>query len=277
MAHPHLRHFGFWLIGLLLAATAVADEPAELSSAARRERLSRLRTHLLKFQPELTAPDGAVAVTMLNEPSLLYADNARELSDASLWIWEHEGRPVAPSAIEFRRKDGDAGVWSFEFAVLSPRAMQVVLPNRQWSIVESGTVTPKIANGPQAAATRGERLLQMRRLADRFAAGSVSKVQGRLELRRLASPIYRQPETASGDGAVFVFANGTNPEVLLWLQTADMKQWTYRLPPVAGDALAVRLDDREVWTAPTYAGPGSRTNYSNGRLMTQEQFEQRVP
>ncbi len=73
------------------------------------------------------------------------------------------------------------------------------------------------------------------------------------------------------DGAVFAFANGTNPEVLLILEvhrpaTDKAAEWTYAFGQMTGGEVYANLDDREVWTRGEADPPAVRDAYINGWL-----------
>jgi hypothetical protein len=109
----------------------------------------------------------------------------------------------------------------------------------------------------------------MRQLARRFTVDTYAPNGERFVPRLLPTPLFRfsQTEQNQSDGAVFAYAYGTNPEVILLLETAQTEEglkWHYGLAPLTATEIAVRLDDREIWTQPKYRGPKSREVYLNG-------------
>jgi hypothetical protein len=67
------------------------------------------------------------------------------------------------------------------------------------------------------------------------------------------------------DGALFVFSNGTNPEMLLILEAVQPDGdpvWRYALAPVSTAALEASLDGRAVWTAERSATPRAQRPYT---------------
>ena len=209
------------------------------------------------------------AAALRAEPSLLYADNTRGLMDSSLWVWEHQGQAVGVTAVEWNPQDGGEGLWTFEFASLTPAALKFALPQGNWTMDSNVAIPRSIPMAPPVAASRAQRQLQMKQMAERFTAIELHRMQGRIELRRLSAPIFRQAEVTPGDGAIFVFANGTNPEVLLMIHTVTVKNqaaWSYTLGALAAEELVVSLDGREVWREMPFTKPGARPTYLNGRL-----------
>jgi hypothetical protein len=252
----------------LCVQTVTAAEP--LSTAQRRERVQAIRVMMQSFNARMGDEAALKSLTLAAEPSLLYADNQRDLSDASVWIWEADGKLVALSGAEWRPKEGTGGVWSFECASLTPESVRVTIPTGEWTFKKDAVRLQTIREAPAAAMTRAQRMLQLRKLADRFTAASYNPNQGRIELRRLAAPLYRQDEKVAGDSALFAFANGTNPEVLLLLSTEGAGMpWTYTVASLSGDGASAQLDEQEVWRVEKFTGPNSRPGYINGKLKTE--------
>ncbi len=96
-------------------------------------------------------------------------------------------------------------------------------------------------------------------------------------LRQLASPLHRYADESAGivDGAIFAFANGTNPEVLLVLEAQAAKDstlhWHYSLAQMTGGAVTVELDGKEVWQQTEADPPAVRDSYVNGWLSAKPQ------
>jgi hypothetical protein len=81
----------------------------------------------------------------------------------------------------------------------------------------------------------------------------------RSELRLLVQPVhrYQDDDALVLDGAVFVLAHGTNPEVLLQIEAVSVKGgplWKYSLVRLGSAEMHVELDGREVWTVPRTPG-----------------------
>ncbi len=106
------------------------------------------------------------------------------------------------------------------------------------------------------AADANARLRQFKTLVKRFSSYQIfAPKQQREELRLLVQPLYRYSDLENGvrDGALFAFALGTNPEVLLFLEARDEEggkpAWYYGLAR-RGSTAEVHglLDDKDVWT-----------------------------
>lgn len=109
--------------------------------------------------------------------------------------------------------------------------------------------------------SRPNRLVQMRRIARRF-SGEVSDqpVADQTTMKRLRllpQPIYRYSSDAV-DGAIFAFANGTTPAVLLCLE-ADLDPktigWRYGFARRWSWEARMSNEHEEIWMAPSVRPP----------------------
>jgi hypothetical protein len=98
----------------------------------------------------------------------------------------------------------------------------------------------------QPALTPAARLGQMRQFTRRFKVSE--SYQGiTVECRLLAQPIdrYQSEDGTIVDGALFAFANGTNPEIGLFIE-ASKAGWSYGLARLCAAESKVELDGKEV-------------------------------
>src|SRR5690348_16809529 len=105
------------LLSLVPLGAAAADEPDP--TASRKARLAQIRGVLETLRPTVMSDDRESAARLISTPLLLYADNARDVTNSSLWVWEYSGQPVGVTAIEWHPSGENAGRWTFEFATLS--------------------------------------------------------------------------------------------------------------------------------------------------------------
>jgi hypothetical protein len=120
----------------------------------------------------------------------------------------------------------------------------------------------------------------MKAIFRRFTAHESAVAEGRIELRQLASPLVRYADEKDGvmDGAIFAFANGTNPEVLLVIEAHAAKKdseprWRYAFAQMTGGAVAVELDGKEVWQRTPAEPPAVRDSYVNAWLQERPREE----
>src|SRR5262249_51518819 len=115
----------------------------------------------------------------------------------------------------------------------------------------------EIPDAPAPATGEAERLRQMRDLAKRFSAREFYDITSQAyTLRLVPHPIDRYADAASGvvDGAIFAFANGTNPEVLLLIEARrrgdGAPSWSYAAAPLSRAQSTLRLGKQDVWSYP---------------------------
>jgi hypothetical protein len=212
------------------------------------------------------------ALTFATKPLLRYSDptrgstEANVLLDASVWRLGESGRPTALVTLEIYRSSGKESLLSYEFASLTEAKFS--LHHKQhdkvaWQATGSAVTMAPLTSAPQPARSAGGRLSQMRQLARQFAVREKLRDGTALECRLLAQPIdrYASSDGTIADGAIFAFANGTNPELGLLLE-CDEKRWTYGAVRLSAAELALELDGREVAHFPVGDFRSSSGTYS---------------
>ena len=115
----------------------------------------------------------------------------------------------------------------------------------RWEPTGSALKLVDLPNAPRPASTAAARLAQMRGLARRFAATERLNNES-IECRLMTQPIDRyKSEAEKISGAIFAFANGTNPEVGVVFET-DGECWRYGTLRLSAAELSVTLDGRQV-------------------------------
>ena len=206
-----------------------------------------------------------VPVDILPEPLWRYDQPGKQ--EGSLWACGRTGRPFALVGMEFNQ-GLDGSVWGFyEFVSLSSGLVTAAGEGDwKWWPKKPAPEFKPLPDGPAPAEDVAGRLGQMKELLRRFTA-SENPLPGK-ELALLEAPVHRyaDPERGLLDGAVFVFANGTNPEVILLLELrradkASPPQWQYALARMSAAELWVNLDGTEVWRRPV-ANPKPEDEYA---------------
>ena len=114
------------------------------------------------------------------------------------------------------------------------------------------------ADRRDVANSRPRRLLQMRSLARAFSAQLTPPNRNPTTLRMMPTPLYRYTLAADDpqliDGAIFVFSQGTDPEVLLLIEAkraaatgAERSNWQYGLARMSSLPMQVSLDNSVIW------------------------------
>jgi hypothetical protein len=209
-----------------------------------------------------------------------------------LWV-DQAGLPAALGTVfAYTYKEGTGERWvAHEFHSLASTPLVGTWRDAAaWSPAEPGVEWKAVPDAPEAAQSAPARLRQMREIGRRMAAHSTDASDSRWELRLLTQPIYQysaemgqseKPVGAIG-GGVFLFCQGTDPEVVLLLearQLDDRRVWHYALAPFTDYGLSVTLDGKEVWSLAKNHRPTRTTpHWWNGKmevkkLSSQEEAE----
>jgi hypothetical protein len=258
--------------------------PAAKNVDDRAERLREMRDIASSFQAVTIDRGNRVPAAMAADPLYRWNDPTREFSDGTLWFWNSSGRPIGVVAIELYPQNKAFGtVWALEFTSLATRPIEVeggkhfdrtytdLYPPRadgrlRWAPPNGETEFREIAGSAVPAATDAERLRQMREIIKRFSARELFNSQ-EYSLRLIPHPIDRYADSAWGliDGAIFLYANGTNPELLLMLEARSGPErpatWTYAGAPLARAVVTLRLDRQDVWSHKSEEVPTPQDTY----------------
>ncbi len=254
-----LGAFAQWVSAQDTARTAAKED-------ARAKRLEEMRQTAGAFKAASIEGGTRTPVALVREPLHRWTDPTRETSDGSLWAWRSSGRPIAVMTIEFHAIKPET--WSFELVSLSTGLVEAVDHQLRWTPRNAGVVFREVPDAPAPAAGETERLRQMVDFLKRFSADEFWDVTAQAyTLRLLPHPIDRYADPASGlvDGAIFIYANGTNPEVLLLIEARRHGEgptsWSYAAAPLTTAAPTLRLDRKDVWTSPNKYGYLSHESY----------------
>jgi hypothetical protein len=276
MAIALVRHFRpaiFVAFGVLLAPVPAA--PAQDDPDGER-RLELMRSAVASLGPESPEVKSRAALAVSPQPLLRYSDPTRGgvketavnvLLDAAVWRLGAGGRPTALVTTEIYQAGDGSRVLAYEFLALtaSPFSLKHRTEAIRWDATSSALALKELPDAPKPATSPAARLAQMRLLAKRFAVKErVNDVP--IECRLLPQPIdrYRSDADKVADGAIFAFANGTNPEVGVLLES-DGERWRYGTLRLTAAECSVWLDGQEVATFEKFNGRG-RTDgpYHNG-------------
>jgi hypothetical protein len=255
----------------MLVVSGAAQEK-EISDTQRAEHLAHMKKVASSIKLLQKPRDVKSAVELKAEPILRYADNSRFNYESTLWIWTGGGRPSAIVAIEYYPRHPKGPRWLYEIASLSPQRISAERePDLNWTAKEPGLKLQILEDARPSADKPTRRLSQMKEMCRRFTAHESAVIEGRVELRLMSSPLFRYADSEAGiiDGAIFAFANGTNPEILLILEANDAKDappWHYALVQMTGGAVSVELDEKEIWKRGEADPPAVRDSYINGWL-----------
>jgi hypothetical protein len=248
-----------WLaypIVLALLVSSVCSVSAQ-DEAQAKQRLELMQAAVGSLELETTESKPKAALTFASKPLLRYSDPTRGgineaavnvLLDASVWRLGTEGRPTALVTVEIYQAPDTSRILAFEFLSLSERkfTLKHKTQNIHWEPASSALAMKELPDAPKPAASATARLVQMRKLARRFATKERIKNES-IECRLLTQPIDRYQSAAEKvvDGAIFAFANSTNPEIGLVFES-DGERWLYGILRLTSAEASVTLDDRQV-------------------------------
>lgn len=173
-----------------------------------------------------------------------------------LWVDEAASPAALGTVFAYTHKGGSGERWvAHEFHSLASTSLTGKWRGADaWSPDQPGLEWKEVPEAPVAAESVNARLRQMREIGRRLSAHSTDADSSRWELRLLTQPIYQYTTEKRGDtigGGVFLFCQGTDPEVVLLLearQVKDRRIWYYALAPFTDYGLSVTLDGKEIWS-----------------------------
>jgi hypothetical protein len=218
----------------------------------RKESLAVLTRIAASFEVRL---DDKRKATREDEPAMRWTNTISHATDAALFVWMHEGRPVAAGTTFIT----DNLVIGLEFQSLALGPIQARRGGKViWEPRDPGITFQRLTDAPVPAETTRQRLTQIKSLARRFHAEAIKAPPAYQEndvrqLRLLAQPIlqYQDPQTAEHEGAIFAFVMDTDADVLLLIENRvhDGKAgWEYALARANPYVLNVWCDDILVWS-----------------------------
>jgi hypothetical protein len=250
--------------GMLLTTTSFAVEPESTNEPsandpvlARRMSVAGLAQDLAEgLEVRATKPDSPTAA-LVPRSILGWSNPTVGEVYGEIYLWTDRGRPTCLMSI-YRWFEPNWGA-TLEGCSLSPSEQQVRQAGREvWRPQGADIRWRDLADVEPPVASRDGRLIQLRRLAREFSTtlwdtrrttGEVSR-----QLRLMPQPLYRYPEPAGDaawwDGALFTFVEGTDPEVLLWLEATPEPKPGFRVACVRlnSNRLAVTYEGRTIWT-----------------------------
>jgi hypothetical protein len=252
------------LLALAYAMYAVVVCGAEDESeppkddAPAKQRLEIMRQAIDDFQVRSSQIESPEALKFRDEPSLRYNDQSRlgdngaqALLDATVWRLGEKGRPLALVTLEIYPFGEGRAVLTWEFVSLSSSSFEMRNSHRvTWTPAGTDLSMKPLEDAPAPADSPRSRLIQLRQLSRRFTAQEELRGE-KIDCRLLAQPIDRYDDESAGilDGAVFVFANGTNPEMGLVLECSD-KGWSYGVFRLTSATLFAQLDRKSLDVPP---------------------------
>jgi hypothetical protein len=225
----------------------------------RDERMQFMKRALGRFTIQVGEEKEPVKA---GDPCLRWTNPIGGASDGIVAVYAHKGgRPVATGQFFlFGNKR-----WDNEFTIIAESDVTIMRSGRPyWKPKEYVCKFTDLPRSTVPVDKAVARLAQMRAIAADFSVIDYFKGT-KQDLRLLRQPVYRYSEKGKIlDGALFVFALGTDPECCLLLeayQDGNDSRYRYALAPMTTYKLEVRYKDRSVWSV---AGDNGRSHLSKG-------------
>jgi hypothetical protein len=247
------RFVGYALVVVGAMGWVVRADEKNLAGKSRDEVLAIRRFELMQGRvaaAKVESAEPGFPRSFAREPIFRYSDPTLGWVAGAVWKLGDEGRPRALLATELRRAVRGKPSISYEYTSLTTTPFSLRSDDMDWSPTGTQFAFKPIPKAQSPAATPQQRSRQLREMARRFASHEGLDKE-KYELRLLATPIdrYTPSKADRADGAIFLFALGTNPEVILLIES-DGKGWSYAAGRMTGaQAVAMTLDGEVAWEA----------------------------
>ncbi len=240
-----------WLTAPLCAQS---DTEQERSAATLKNGLAEAAKY------EIRPATGDRTPALLNPVSVLKWQNTVNKSvHGNIFVWLKAGRPEAIASIyQFYSPKTS---FEAEFQSLAVYPLQVQRDGvAVWSSKEAGVVLKPFNEDATPGDSKPQRLIAMRKLADRFTGNLVDWDKQSYRLRLMPKPLYRYESTDPEvlDGGLFSLTYTTDPEVLVVVEARKSPQgfrWMYGFGRMNVGEITVFEDEKTVWSAPRLEHP----------------------
>lgn len=205
---------------------------------------------------KLQLADQPVALALKEEPLLRWSNPVAGQLYGAVFLWTTDGRPRAVASIYKWYSPFTHG--NVEFHSLAEGPLRAAKNGRppSWRPARAGIRFQPLPGAPVPAQSSPARLVQMRALARRFSVDKTDREGSHRKLRLLTQPIYRygDGEGEPADGALFAFVQGTDPEVLLQIESrrdGNGPRWHYALARMNSVTLRAFYNEKQVWSVST--------------------------
>ena len=253
MAFRTCHCVGTFLVAIAATSVSAADDKKS-ADQTRDEKLAIQRFELMKqrlLAAKATSDEPDFPQQFNSKPIFRYNDLARGHVSAAVWVLGGEGRPKALITSELDRFNHQRPVISYEYISMTKTPFVVRGDDIHWTPTGTLFEFKPIPDAPAPEATPQRRLIQIRDVAKRFASHETVGDE-KCELRLLPQPVLRYTPTQQdrSDGAICFFTFGTNPEVILLIES-DGKNWNYAAGRMTGaKEVVLTIDDTIAWQGP---------------------------
>jgi hypothetical protein len=256
---------GLTTVTICCLSVVIVAEDEDPSGKRRSEKLTAQRLEVIRERVSdatVQSSELEFPTRFADKPIFKYSDPARGRVSSAVWKLGDEGRPKAILVSELIPKNLGSPCIAYEFISLTKTPFSVSSSDMNWSPASTLYEFKPVPKAPAPEKTPVRRLIQMREIASRFECREVDENQ-KCELRMLSQPVdrYVPSKAPNADGAIFLFTFGTNPEVLL-LMESDGTQWQYAAGRMTGaEEVVLTIDGTIEWKAAALQ-PGTNSPYT---------------
>lgn len=224
--------------------------------AQDRYSSEQLQKHFQKTAETYVMEAEGQSLRLREKPLMNWLNNERQQDRGALYVWELQGRPVALASI-FSYEYNSKVYCRHEMISLAEGPLTAKFDSQTvWSPQKSGMDWRPVEQSLTPANTANRRLIEMRSIAKQFSGKLFIPGAQPSKLIFLPQPLHRYESIKQGitDGAIFSFAVGTDPEILLVIEAKENAgKSSYRYSPLRSHyhALELEKDGAIVWKVPS--------------------------
>lgn len=214
------------LLALVWLSPGLAEEPsADESKENAKSPTMTVFGDLVEIGAELQiTPEGGKPLQFNKQPLVSWSNPTRPAAPhGCIFVWNQEGRPQVIGSVFTFVVRNQARI-KHQLHSLSAEPLEATFRDLTvWKPTQPGITWQNVAEGITPHANERLRLTQMRGIARQFRA-RLDKPDGmRTQLELKPTPLYRYQSKPGKivDGAIFSFANGTDPDVLMLLEAYE--------------------------------------------------------
>jgi hypothetical protein len=238
-----------FVFALVLLADPQVPANHRATESKATDTLADMKDAASRYRFHGAASEGATL--LIPDPVLRWSNPVAQEEDAGLFLWTRQGCPEAAAQF-FVRKN----LWMHEFQSLAESPFTVDWNGQTvWAPNQAGLIfhVDPDSRPPDSDAIR--RLRQMRKVAESFTASVEFQYDkdSHYELRLLPRQLYRfgSAEGKVLDGTLWAFVQGTNPEVLLLVESRPAPdhtlRWNYAFAAMTSYPAQANRNGKTVW------------------------------
>jgi len=253
-----LHAVGVGLVLLVQVAAATAEEDVRVDHRAEALQITMDAAKTYEFE---LSGDRPTSLEFHAESILRWSNPIAGEVYGNVFVWTHKGRPEIIGSLHQWLSPFSHG--SHEFHSLATGPVRGARDDRSvWVSKLPGIELHRLPGRSTVSNSPSGRSNQLRTHARQFRLQKTDREGISRELRLLTQPIYRYPAGHPSvlDGAIFVFVQGTDPEVFLLIEsrkTRDEWEWQYAFARMNSVQFVAKLNEQTVWSVETW--PWSKT------------------